>query len=253
LQLVSAAADCAVRVWRIAAGDLPAGGLAAGTCLFTLEFGPRNPAADFVLRPDTSLIVCSWDGVLRNIDTKSRKCVSMVQAASAGLRAICCGEEPTGGEPLQVFVGTDDCHISTFGLSQDGEWEPRRGWKAHNGQVNSLRIYKSWLISASDDRSIRIWVAATGVLLEDFRGHAGGVIALEVAFEDKLIWSGSRDWTVRSWDLAEIEHRVRELKHMTKADQESTAEEAAIRAAAKAAKKKKGNKAKKTVGGARRR
>jgi len=221
-----------------AAAGAGAGG-AAGQCLFSLDFGARNPVADFALLPSGGLLACCWDGMLRHIDMHGRRCANLLQGSSAGLRAVCCPDVPAEGGLVQVFVGTEDAHIVGVSIAQDGELQPRHSWKAHFAQVNALRAYKAWLVSASDDRSIRIWTADRGELLEEFRGHAGAVLALDVSPQSRLVWSGSRDWTIRSWDLGEIENRVRERESMARLDAESASEEARMRLALKNVKKKK--------------
>jgi len=239
--LVSASHDGSVRIWSVPYGGQSADGLQGGYCLFTLDFGPRNPVADFLFLPGTGLLGASWDGKLRHVDLKQRRCVSMFQACSTSLRSVCASACPTS-ETVQVYVGTDDANITSLSLSQSGDFERKHQWKAHNAQVTALRMWHAWLLSASDDRTIRVWMpindsASPATLLEEFRGHAGAVLAISTSATDRLLWSGARDWTIRSWDLREVEQRVWERSRMVELDAESLEEELAQRLAARAAKK----------------
>ena len=64
---------------------------------------------------------------------------------------------------------------------------------------------RTMIVSGSDDRTVRVWDAATGAPLGDpFTGHAGGVYAVAVGQLDgrTVVASGSDDRTVRVWDAA---------------------------------------------------
>eukprot|EP00443_Scrippsiella_acuminata_P097608 CAMPEP_0115625028 /NCGR_PEP_ID=MMETSP0272-20121206/27605_1 /TAXON_ID=71861 /ORGANISM="Scrippsiella trochoidea, Strain CCMP3099" /LENGTH=521 /DNA_ID=CAMNT_0003061315 /DNA_START=39 /DNA_END=1600 /DNA_ORIENTATION=- len=241
--LISASHDGSVRIWSVPCGGSAADSLLGGYCLFTLDFGPRNPVSDFLLLPGDGLLGASWDGRLRHVDLKRRRCVTMFQACSTSCRSICAS---SGGptSDTQIFVGTDDAHIASLSFTQFGDFERKCQWKAHSSQVSALRAWKSWLLSASDDRTIRVWMLAKdppsgATLLEEFRGHAGAVLAISVSDTDRLLWSGGRDWTIRSWDLREVEQRVWERDRMIELDAESLEEEIAQRLAAKNARKTK--------------
>merc|ERR1719502_1984055 len=117
------------------------------------------------------------------------------------------------------------------------EFRERLSWQAHASHVVGLRMHGNWLFSASEDRTVRLWDATTGAGLADFYGHGGGVLSLSVA-SDKLLWTGSRDHTVRSWDIAEVKARLRENSCMEIADRQSFQYEVAFsRTSAKAHKK----------------
>jgi WD40 repeat protein len=72
----------------------------------------------------------------------------------------------------------------------------------HTGAVNSLAaLGDGRLASASDDKTMRVWDAASGVCLRVLEGHTHGVTSV-AALSDKLLASASNDNTIRLWYAA---------------------------------------------------
>ena len=59
-----------------------------------------------------------------------------------------------------------------------------------------------WLATSSFDTSVRIFDAASGAPRAVLEGHTREVSSLFWS-ADGALWSGSRDGTVRLWDVAE--------------------------------------------------
>jgi len=66
------------------------------------------------------------------------------------------------------------------------------------------------LAFASDDKTVRLWDAATGALRGSLEGHTSGVKAVTFPPNGQLLASGSGDKTVRLWDIKKREaiHRM---------------------------------------------
>jgi GTPase SAR1 family protein len=58
-------------------------------------------------------------------------------------------------------------------------------------------------VSASEDRTLRVWDVNTGRLLNKLEGHTDGVSTVAVASKMGAIASGSRDKTIKIWSLDE--------------------------------------------------
>ncbi|KAK3612783.1 hypothetical protein LTR56_028241, partial [Elasticomyces elasticus] len=63
--------------------------------------------------------------------------------------------------------------------------------------------------SGSDDKTVRLWDAATGEERQKLKGHDGGVSAVAFSPDGKTVASGSHDRTVRLWDAATGEETQR--------------------------------------------
>ncbi|CAE8636388.1 unnamed protein product [Polarella glacialis] len=279
--LVSASIDGTVRVWCTGAAAAATDGLdkmGHGYCLFVLELGSRNPASDFDFLSSDFLAVGTWDGQLRIVDMVQRACTGAVQVTQAQIRSVCIvGTAKDDGE-VRIFVGTElglvSCQHGLLpqpppppALSEDLGWavtreplslgwtpgcdmregfgspELRCSWQAHSIHVIGLQSWGNWLLSTSEDRLVRIWDGLTGSFMAEFYGHSGGVLATCVVPADKLLWTGSRDWSIRSWDLAEVQLRSREQAAMGNCDRESMKYEVGV-SRAKALKKQAKPKAK---------
>jgi WD40 repeat protein len=58
------------------------------------------------------------------------------------------------------------------------------------------------VLSASEDKTLRLWELATRQTLLTLKGHTGDVNSVAFSPDGKRALSGSDDWTLRLWDLA---------------------------------------------------
>jgi WD40 repeat protein len=58
------------------------------------------------------------------------------------------------------------------------------------------------LASGAEDKTVRLWDAASGVELRCLRGHEGGVRRVAFSPDGRQLASGAYDKTVRLWDAA---------------------------------------------------
>lgn len=68
----------------------------------------------------------------------------------------------------------------------------------HGAAVNAIHIYKDQLVSASGDRSLKVWDIHTGVCTARCEGHTKGIACVQ--YDGKRIVSGSSDNTIRIYD-----------------------------------------------------
>jgi WD40 repeat protein len=76
------------------------------------------------------------------------------------------------------------------------------GFNGHTGKINSVAISSdnTFIISGSEDKTIRIWDVASGKLINVLEGHTSRVSSVALSKNDQFIVSGSWDKTVRLWD-----------------------------------------------------
>lgn len=76
-------------------------------------------------------------------------------------------------------------------------------FKAHDyGTINSIDFsLENLLVSAGEDRTIRLWDSSGNSLGEPIRGHEGIVYSAQFTPNGQRLVSGGQDGTVRLWDL----------------------------------------------------
>jgi WD40 repeat protein len=60
------------------------------------------------------------------------------------------------------------------------------------------------LATSTDHATIKLWNVSTGALVKSLEGHTGAVSSLAFARNGNLLVSGSRDETLRIWDLDQV-------------------------------------------------
>jgi WD40 repeat protein len=80
--------------------------------------------------------------------------------------------------------------------------------------LRTLEGHKNWvrsaafspdggaIVSASSDKTVKIWDARTGQLLRTLEGHKGSVISAAFSPDGRFIASASGDKTVKIWAVA---------------------------------------------------
>jgi WD40 repeat protein len=74
----------------------------------------------------------------------------------------------------------------------------------HTGWVNAVAISPDnrFIVSASDDKTLKIWDAATGAEQATLKGHIRKVNACAVSPDSRFIVSSSGDNTLKIWDAS---------------------------------------------------
>jgi len=76
----------------------------------------------------------------------------------------------------------------------------RRVLVGHRAAVNVVDFDMRYIVSASGDRTIKVWCTSTCEFVRTLNGHKRGIACLQ--YRDKLVVSGSSDNTIRSAAVA---------------------------------------------------
>ena len=84
---------------------------------------------------------------------------------------------------------------------------PHAVLRGHRGAVEQVVFSpepgQPKLVSASDDRTLRVWDLSRGEVQHILKGHTNFVVAAAISPDGRLLASGGRDRTLRLWDMAD--------------------------------------------------
>ena len=82
-------------------------------------------------------------------------------------------------------------------------WKLHRVIQGHQGWVRTIDVDPSneWFVTGSNDRMIKIWDLATGILRLSLTGHTHNIRAVRVHPQFKYLFSAGEDNMVKCWDL----------------------------------------------------
>ncbi|KAK0931038.1 hypothetical protein LTR29_016478 [Friedmanniomyces endolithicus] len=205
--LVSGSMDKTVRVWNLLAQRLIAPPLLGHNGgVLSLQFDP-DPARDVIFSGDTNGQVICWKFSTRAI---TRRLADAHNDAVIAMK-MDCDRLATGSADgivklWQVDHGSRDTPRTT-------QTEHKRSFIGHAGGVNAVDISGDLLVSASGDRTVRIWSVSTDLIISGGRDgalrlynrHLQGVEkrmrghrAMVRAVTDVIV-SGSYDGSVIVW------------------------------------------------------
>lgn len=75
----------------------------------------------------------------------------------------------------------------------------RRVLVGHRAAVNVVDFDEKYIVSASGDRTIKVWNTSTCEFVRTLNGHKRGIACLQ--YRDRLVVSGSSDNSIRLWDI----------------------------------------------------
>ena len=173
----------------------------------TLSFRANSdPVTALAFDPKAERLVSgSADGTVRLWNAKAR----------GEPHILCSAQTPSAGEPhaairaltfskdgTQIAVAADDGTIQVLQASANGAWS-RLTLRDHTRPVWSLAFNESGdrLVSASADRTVRVWNSNGAGAPAILRGHAEVVLSAVFDATGERVISASRDGSVRSWTL----------------------------------------------------
>jgi WD40 repeat protein len=119
------------------------------------------------------------------------------------------------GPSVNVAFSPDGRRLATGGEGNTVKiWDVEKGGeplttlRGHGKEVYAVAFSPDgkgrWLASGGEDSKVKIWDSRSGELVLTFHGHTGLVSSLAFSPDGKRLYSGSRDTTVKVWDLTQL-------------------------------------------------
>eukprot|EP00054_Salpingoeca_dolichothecata_P014621 m.82899 g.82899 ORF g.82899 m.82899 type:complete len:830 (-) comp21086_c0_seq1:117-2606(-) len=230
-QLVSGSNDNTIKVWDLADGP----GWSRGSCRLTIT---GHSASVRCLQADSEKIVSgSYDSTLKVWGVRTGQCEHTLRGHDGAVLALQFDDTHivSGGMDTQIKIwelktgtclsaltghrgGVTCLHFNwhegrIFSGALDGDlrfWDIHTGecldtldWirsEGHTGVIRQIQADKWRVISASDDKTIKVWNLRTGQRLVTLQCHTDGVTCIQ--FNDTKIVSGSFDETIKVLDFS---------------------------------------------------
>ncbi|KAG2221999.1 hypothetical protein INT45_006699 [Circinella minor] len=106
--------------------------------------------------------------------------------------------------PDMILSASRDKSIIVWHITRDeiDYGVPRKSLLGHNHFVEDLAISSDgqFVLSASWDKTLRLWDLNTGTTTRRFVGHTNDVMSVSFSADNRQIVSGSRDKTIKLWN-----------------------------------------------------
>lgn len=230
--LAAGGADCLVRVWDVATGELRAVFSGHESEVLALSF---SAGGQLLASEDARGVVRVWD-VSAGRERRSIPTLVDPEALDSSpvavIRFLSEDRLLTGIKYESARIWDVRSGAEVADLKAAGHWLLDVAPSAPRGAEDSR-----WLVTSSWDQSVRVWDAVTGDLRLSLWGHEGPVRKSFFSRDGAVIWTASEDERLRAWDakkgvlLGEIHAGVGDLwdielspdgRHIASADARGT-------------------------------
>lgn len=181
--------------------------------------GHRAPVTCVAFHPTfTSLASGSEDTTIKIWDWELGELERTLKGHTKGVLDVDFGG-PRGGTLLASC--SSDLTIKLWDPSD--EYKNTRTLPGHDHSVSAVRFIPSGaagspqsgnlLVSASRDRTLRVWDVTTGYCVKTIRGHGDWIRDVSPSFDGRWLVSGGNDQTARLWDASSGEEKGQFIGH----------------------------------------
>jgi len=157
--IVSGSSDSTVRVWNVVTGEM------VNTLIHHCE------AVLHLRFSNNMMVTCS-------------KVISRFLYCNISKSLIC-----------NAYFILKDRSIAVWDMVSASEMTLRRVLVGHRAAVNVVDFDDKYIVSASGDRTIKVWNTSSCEFVRTLNGHKRGIACLQ--YRDRLVVSGSSDNTIR--------------------------------------------------------
>ncbi|KAL5335851.1 WD40-repeat-containing domain protein [Aspergillus crustosus] len=120
--------------------------------------------------------------------------------------------------PNMLLSGSRDKTLIIWNLTRDEQayGYPKRSLEGHSHIVSDCVISSdgAYALSASWDKSLRLWELSSGQTTRKFVGHTNDVLSVSFSADNRQIVSGSRDRTIKLWNtLGDCKYTITDKGH----------------------------------------
>eukprot|EP00746_Dinoflagellata_sp_MGD_P158857 gnl/MRDRNA2_/MRDRNA2_86574_c1_seq2.p1 gnl/MRDRNA2_/MRDRNA2_86574_c1~~gnl/MRDRNA2_/MRDRNA2_86574_c1_seq2.p1 ORF type:complete len:473 (-),score=-27.76 gnl/MRDRNA2_/MRDRNA2_86574_c1_seq2:85-1503(-) len=186
--IYSGSADSTIKVWNPIDGNL--------TLNLTFHTHWVNTLA---LSTDHALL---YDAFSHNVSTLNQKPCS---SECKQIKVVKKLDKLTSNHPERLVSGSDDSCLYLWETS--GKCFPKARMVGHSSPINEVTFSPdgNWFVSASFDRSIKLWQGLSGYFIASFLGHTAPVYRCCWSPSSDLVASCSKDGLVKIWDITKKE------------------------------------------------
>jgi platelet-activating factor acetylhydrolase IB subunit alpha len=120
-----------------------------------------------------------------------------------------------GGPKGATLLASCSSDLSIKLWDPTAEYQNIRTLSGHDHSVSAVRFIPSTgnLVSASRDKTLRIWDVITGYCVRTIRGHGDWVRDVSPSFDGRWLVSSGNDQTARIWDVSSGEAKATFIGH----------------------------------------
>jgi guanine nucleotide-binding protein subunit beta-2-like 1 protein len=140
----------------------------------------------------------SWDGTVRLWNTSNGRTISKLIGHTKDVLSV-----DLSADDRQIITGARDKQIKIWNVRSECKHTVDKN--QHTDAVSVVRFYQAkqpaLCVTASFDKTIKVWDNFYMSLLHTFKGHTAQVTTLDIVENSNYLASGSRDGKVMIWDL----------------------------------------------------